>query len=997
VRVRGHNTAGIGDVVQSRLNDHQAGVLNRDRWQVVGTGDDGALHVRQVLGPNRYADEVRVLEPAYVRRQVELAYAGTTLAVEGVTVRGGTSHKLVSRMTSAAHAYVGGSRGTEANYWHVELEEGETAAGRLAAIVADDKQAKSAHDEMADAELREASLGHLFVLWETAVREARAVAHRDMLLAELGDDAAAVLADPSSHRLFGVLRQAEIEGHNPHALVASVMAKRRAQHNPLSAVESPASLLYARVSDEMKVAGLGEPCPASFESRVPAPRAGEVETEEQAAARRIGRVIDGRKAQLALEAANDAPQWAVRAAGAVPTDDVERVEWMRRVENAAALREAQGYTDQRDPIGRRPSHVEPERVWLWDQAAARIGLSEHDRNLRALEPAELANRVQAWQRVEAVAPRCVDADLRETHIQWADLRQRITMGQLEGRDTFELESQALALEEDARKLERVAEVRADWLERHIGLQHRAEDALAEQDRRAELEAARDGVPLPPDDPEAEPELDPEAEARQVEDAETAARAAVFDLLSARHEPAPQYGSPEWVALADDDPRKQAAVAQAAAAWWNLGAPRDQEVAELQARLEAAAEVIGVPAADPEVDEDTLAVLAWQDPHLHGEAPVFGSPEWAGLEEADPRREAATVRAASAWWRLGEPLEVLQERTEAAEDRASSIEISRYEAQQREQAHRQRVERERAERIAEETEERRAWARPVEVSPDELSVDGLAAAEMDYRDPEASETDREMAGLFLASQGIEPAREEEPEGEVVWPEPAPIPEPEADNTTRADAVEPTGQTPSDEVGLAEPEPEPAVVEPEVVRPEPIETDRTTAEPEAEDLGVAEPETKDGPVSLSGPEPEPRPEEPAPHREVPTVSGPEPEPEPYREPDVEPEVDEPEPEDESEPDEDRFQAGLEWSLEQARLQREADQQAQREEADRAARAEREADEVGASDDRAARSARFEADLRQAEEAAAIMAERREAEQEPVMVEPESEPQVETEVEV
>lgn len=62
-------------------------------------------------------------------------------------------------------------------------------------------------------------------------------------------------------------------------------------------------------------------------------------------------------------------------------------------------------------------------------------------------------------------------------------------------------------------------------------------------------------------------------------------------------------------------------------------------------------------------EDTAtltAVAGWAAPFLADEdVPVFGSPEWVALEDTDPRRASAVVRAALGWWRAGEPLEALQ--------------------------------------------------------------------------------------------------------------------------------------------------------------------------------------------------------------------------------------------------------------------------------------------------------------------------------------------------
>ena len=74
--------------------------------------------------------------------------------------------------------------------------------------------------------------------------------------------------------------------------------------------------------------------------------------------------------------------------------------------------------------------------------------------------------------------------------------------------------------------------------------------------------------------------------------------------------------------------------------------------------------------------DVLAEVADRTaPFLAGDAPVFGSPEWLALESGDPQVTRAVVRAALAWWRMGEPIEDLEERARAALDVESSHAIA----------------------------------------------------------------------------------------------------------------------------------------------------------------------------------------------------------------------------------------------------------------------------------------------------------------------------------
>jgi conjugative relaxase-like TrwC/TraI family protein len=66
ILARGDQVAGLGDQVITRQIDHQLGVLNGSRLEVVGTGDDGSLSVRGEDG------EIRELPAAYVAEHVQL-------------------------------------------------------------------------------------------------------------------------------------------------------------------------------------------------------------------------------------------------------------------------------------------------------------------------------------------------------------------------------------------------------------------------------------------------------------------------------------------------------------------------------------------------------------------------------------------------------------------------------------------------------------------------------------------------------------------------------------------------------------------------------------------------------------------------------------------------------------------------------------------------------------------------------------------------------------
>ena len=110
---------GVGDRVATRRNDQALQVANRDTWTLTAIADDGTATVTGSTG------QQRVLPPAYVRAQVELAYASTTYGAQGETTRVG--HLLLGEQTGAAGAYVGMTRGRDTNTAHLVAESVEDA------------------------------------------------------------------------------------------------------------------------------------------------------------------------------------------------------------------------------------------------------------------------------------------------------------------------------------------------------------------------------------------------------------------------------------------------------------------------------------------------------------------------------------------------------------------------------------------------------------------------------------------------------------------------------------------------------------------------------------------------------------------------------------------------------------------------------------------------------------------------------------------------------
>ena len=107
---------GRGDLIQTRRNDSEVGVANRQTWIVQKVGDDGSLWVRDSASGRKQQRTVR-LPAGYVAEHAHLAYASTAYGVQGLTAP--EFHTILSDALSAAGVYVGLTRGREANRLHV--------------------------------------------------------------------------------------------------------------------------------------------------------------------------------------------------------------------------------------------------------------------------------------------------------------------------------------------------------------------------------------------------------------------------------------------------------------------------------------------------------------------------------------------------------------------------------------------------------------------------------------------------------------------------------------------------------------------------------------------------------------------------------------------------------------------------------------------------------------------------------------------------------------
>ena len=85
-------TIGPGDLIQTRKNDSDLGVANRQQWIVQHVTDDGTVYAREAASGRKNPRAV-ALPAEYVSEHAHLSYAATAYGVQGATVN--TSHTML--------------------------------------------------------------------------------------------------------------------------------------------------------------------------------------------------------------------------------------------------------------------------------------------------------------------------------------------------------------------------------------------------------------------------------------------------------------------------------------------------------------------------------------------------------------------------------------------------------------------------------------------------------------------------------------------------------------------------------------------------------------------------------------------------------------------------------------------------------------------------------------------------------------------------------------
>ena len=125
---------GAGDLIQTRRNDAEVGVANRQTWIVQHVENDGSLWVRDATSERKQQHSIH-LPAKYVAEHTHLAYASTAYGVQGTTTP--ESHTVLSDALDAAGVYVGLTRGQKTNRLHVAADLGDAPEQFAAAVERD--------------------------------------------------------------------------------------------------------------------------------------------------------------------------------------------------------------------------------------------------------------------------------------------------------------------------------------------------------------------------------------------------------------------------------------------------------------------------------------------------------------------------------------------------------------------------------------------------------------------------------------------------------------------------------------------------------------------------------------------------------------------------------------------------------------------------------------------------------------------------------------------
>ncbi|MRH29599.1 AAA family ATPase [Microbacterium sp. SYP-A9085] len=202
---------GAGDLIQTRRNDSEVGVANRQIWIVQQVGDDGSLWVRDAASERKQQRTVH-LPAEYVAEHAHLAYAATAYGVQGMTAP--ASHTVLSDALDAAGVYVGLTRGQEKNRLHVVAADLGDAREQFTAALERDRADRGLREATGRAQAAVAGIvadGPVRVVNAERARLRQGIEQAERQAAWWAEAAEAIARQSAAHRVEAETRRAEVE------------------------------------------------------------------------------------------------------------------------------------------------------------------------------------------------------------------------------------------------------------------------------------------------------------------------------------------------------------------------------------------------------------------------------------------------------------------------------------------------------------------------------------------------------------------------------------------------------------------------------------------------------------------------------------------------------------------------------------------------------------------------------------------------------------------
>lgn len=407
---------GAGDLIQTRQNDSDVQVANRQTWTVQSVGSDGTMWAKE-NGTGRKRQRTVHLPAEYVAEHTHLTYASTAYGVQGATVP--ASHTVLSDALDASGVYVGMTRGQETNRLHVVAADMDDAREQFVVALERDRADRG------------------LVAATQAAREA---------VAGLAADGPVRLVNAERARLTEQIERADranARWKQAAAALGRQSREQRAEADQQEAIVTAAETSVARVRKEVAVP-LIEQATADATARLAAQERMWAASAVRGTARRLGKRRTARAVAAAseehrtIEAAgrvrwNTLPEtaagvetWATsvahREADTDPrvTEAQERADEARQEQRQLIVRQMQARADLRRQVfgDRKPSDPRAQAArWQERAETARRDLAA----IEALPPVEAAQLIRTRAAQEQAAREAAERALAERNSRAAQL------------------------------------------------------------------------------------------------------------------------------------------------------------------------------------------------------------------------------------------------------------------------------------------------------------------------------------------------------------------------------------------------------------------------------------------------------------------------------------------------------------------------------------------------------------------------------------------------